>query len=87
MFNQCQKLIEVTGLEGYTTNADSMFAYCRLLESVDLSKLDTSQCTSMRFMFQQSGLKEIPVINNTSQCVNMDSLFAATHIITADLRG
>jgi surface protein len=64
-----------------------MFAYCRLLESVDLSKLDTSQCTSMASMFGQSGLKEIPVINNTSQCVTMSSLFEETPIMTADLRG
>lgn len=86
MFNQCNKLIEVTGLEGYTTYAESMFAYCRLLESVDLSKLDTSQCTSMRFMFEHSGLKEVPKLN-TNQCTNMSGMFGDTQIVTADLRG
>ena len=86
MFNQNQNLLEVTGLEGYTTNASEMFSYCRLLKSVDLSKLDTSQCTDMQGMFNESGIEDIPKLN-TSQCTIMYSMFSRTNIITADLKG
>lgn len=40
-------VIDVTGM----TTADHFFAYCENLESVDLSKFDTSNITDMSYMF------------------------------------
>jgi len=54
-----------------------MFMYCNNMESIDLSKLDTSQVTNMRYMFY--GCESLPSLDvskfDTSQVTNMYSMF------------
>ena len=59
------------------TNGSGMFAYLDNVSTLDLSGLDTSNMTSMRFMFYKStSLKKIDVSGfDTSKVVNMEYMF------------
>ena len=57
MFNKCNKLKEIKGINKFitnkVTNMQQMFNECYELEYLDLSKFDTSNVTDMRWMFDQ----------------------------------
>lgn len=77
------------GVVQTNTNASGMFAYLTNVESLDLSKLDTSNITSMSKMFyKSSGLKNIDFSNfNTSNVTNMSSMFEGCSSLTSlDIR-
>ena len=77
------------GVVQTNTNASGMFAYLTNVESLDLSKLDTSNITSMSKMFyKSSGLKNIDFSNfNTSNVTNMSSMFSGCISLTSlDIR-
>ena len=59
------------------TNGSGMFAYLDNVSTLDLSGLDTSNMTSMRFVFYKStSLKKIDVSGfDTSKVVNMEYMF------------
>ena len=73
------------GVVQTNTNASGMFAYLTNVESLDLSKLDTSNITSMSKMFyKSSGLKNIDFSNfNTSNVTNMSSMFEGCSSLTS----
>lgn len=76
MFYMCKNLLELTGLEGYATVANSMFQGCEKLETIDLSRLDMSQCVSMELMFEGcSNLKTIIMNTELNPNVKTTSIF------------
>jgi surface protein len=82
MFNKCNKLKEIKGLNKLNTNKvikmNSMFQLCTELEYLDLSNFDTSNVTDMSYMFNECyKLKEIKGINkfNTNNVTNMAVMF------------
>ena len=72
------------GVVQTNTNASGMFAYLTNVESLDLSKLDTSNITNMsRMFYKSSGLKNIDLSNfNTSNVTNMGSMFEGCSSLT-----
>lgn len=64
MFYMCGNLLELTGLEGYATVANSMFQDCKRLETIDLSRLDMSQCTHMQNMFNGCSRLKTVIMNS-----------------------
>ena len=61
------------------TNMSSMFSLCYNLESVDLNNINTSNVTSMEFMFATDGkLKTVKGLENanTSNVTSMNSMFS-----------
>ena len=81
MFNNCQNLTEIKGIENWdvssVTDFGSMFNGCSSLTSLDLSSWDTSQCTNMDSMFAGcSSLTSLDLSSwDTSQCTNMGLMF------------
>ena len=78
MFNKCNKLKEIKGINKFNTNKVTnmrgMFELCNELEYLDLSIFDTSNVTNMEFMFNYCNkLKEIKGINKfkTNEVTNM----------------
>ena len=65
------------GVVQTNTNASGMFAYLTNVESLDLSKLDTSNITNMSKMFyNSSGIKNIDLSDfDTSNVTNMQYMF------------
>ena len=59
------------------TNFNSMFYYCKSLQTLYLSNFNTSSVTDMRFMFQGCELLKILDLSNfdTSKVTAMDSMF------------
>ena len=82
MFNKCQKLKEIKGMNKIRTNnvinMYSMFQYCNELEYLDLSSFDTKNVTNMGLMFSNCyKIREIKGINqfNTINVIDMHSMF------------
>ena len=82
MFNKCNKLKEIKGLNNFNTKniiiMTAMFQDCNELEYLDLSNFDTSKVTDMSYMFNNCNkLKEIKGINkfNTIKVINMQEMF------------
>lgn len=75
MFDYNTTIVGITGLEGYTTDATHMFTGCHFIETLDLSKLDTSQCTAMAHMFYGcQSLISAPEMD-TSNVTDMTGMF------------
>ena len=55
MFNQCNKLKEIKGVNKFNTsnvtNMSGMFQQCKELRRLNLSEFDTSKVIDMGFMF------------------------------------
>ena len=69
MFNMCQKLKEIKGINNFNTsqvtNMESVFKDCEELEYLDLSNFNTIKVIDMESMFKKCiNLKEIKGINN-----------------------
>ena len=66
------------GVVETNTSGSGLFSYLTNIESLDLSKLDTSYMTSMSYMFyNSSGLKELDLSNfDTSSVTQMNSMFS-----------
>ena len=86
MFNGCQKLREIKGINKLNTSLVNdmlgMFQNCNEIEYLDLSNFDTSKVTNMGYMFNKCyNLKEIKGINlfNTSNVNIMTSMFSDCH--------
>ena len=82
MFNECNKLKEIKGLNKLNTSnvcdMNLMFQLCISLEYLDLSNFDTSKTKSMSWIFNKCyNLKEIKGINNfnTSKVTEMSEMF------------
>ena len=82
MFNDCNKLKEIKGIENFkTTNVidmSKMFQGCNELESLNLSNFDTSKVNNMKYMFNNCNkLKEIKGIEkfNINNVTNLSGLF------------
>ena len=82
MFNHCEKLKELKGLNKFITNnvttTEGMFQSCFSIEYLDLSNFDTSNVIIMDYMFEEcSRLKGIKGLNKliTSKVVSMEGLF------------
>ena len=89
MFNKCQKLKEIKGLNNLNTNKVTnmcaMFQNCREIENLDLSHFNTSQVTRMGGMFGGCyKLKEIKGIENfiTNNVTDMNSMFGECFVLT-----
>ena len=70
MFNNCNKLKEIKGVENFktneVTNMKAMFQSCYELEKLDLSKYDTSKVSDMSYMFNNCNkLKYLNILNFT----------------------
>lgn len=83
MFFACKALRSIKGLDNWNTTAATdmsyMFAYDDNLNSLDLSKFDTSQVTTFQTMFAVcEKLTSIAGLNNwnTTKANNMSSMFA-----------
>ena len=82
MFNKCNKLKEIKGIDTLTTskvnNMLAMFQLCKQLISLNLTSFDTFQVTDMFCMFNECWkLKEIKGIEKfkTSKVKNMCGIF------------
>ena len=69
MFNECNKLKEIRGINKFNTinviDMSEMFQLCNKLEYLDLSNFNTSKVTNMSYMFYNCyKLKEIKGIYN-----------------------
>jgi len=53
--------------------------------SIDISKADASNVTTMNSMFANSSLSEVKVPSSTSNVKDMGSMFAATQLVTLDI--
>ena len=76
------------GVVETNTSGSGLFSYLTNIESLDLSKLDTSYMTSMSYMFyNSSGLKELDLSNfNTERVTNMSFMFqGCTNLTELDL--
>ena len=83
MFAGCAKLVSIAGLNNWNTKSatdmSSMFTYDDNLNSLDLSKFDTSQVTTFKAMFAGCAkLVSIAGLNNwnTKSATDMSSMFA-----------
>ena len=83
MFAGCAKLASIAGLNNWNTKSatdmSSMFTYDDNLNSLDLSKFDTSQVTTFKAMFAGCAkLASIAGLNNwnTKSATDMSSMFA-----------
>ena len=88
MFNHCEKLKEIKGLNKLITNnvttTEGMFQSCFCIEYLDLSNFDTSNVTIMDYMFDEcSKLKGIKGINKliTHKVVSMEGMFQLCTIL------
>ena len=73
MFNQCNKLKEIKGINKFNTNKvsdmNTMFQACYELEYLDLSNFDTINVNNMSWMFNQcNNLKYLNLLNFTINC-------------------
>ena len=82
MFNECNKLKEIKGINKFNTNQvrdiTLLFQKCHELENLDLSNFNTSNVNDMAGLFNECHkLKEIKGINkfNTNHVTNMNSMF------------
>ena len=92
MFNECQNLKKIMGLNNFDTsqvsNMAAMFQNCLELEYIDLSNFDTSMVSTMEAMFAGcKKLKEIKGIDkfNTSKVSNFRSTFSLCGIESLNL--
>lgn len=85
MFYYCVHLMEVPKLVMTPTNCSKMFRYCSLLEDLDLSGIDTQNCTSFNEMFRNcSNLKNLDLSSfNTQSVVNVQDMFNACTKLTS----
>ena len=80
-FNYMENLTSIEGLEylntSEVTNMESMFAFCKRLQSLDLSHFDTSNVTNMNSMFDACyDLKSLNLASfNTSKVEDMSFMF------------
>ena len=81
MFNDCENLKEIKGLNNLitnkVTNMTTMFQNCINLVSIDLSNFKTDNVTDMSYMFYGCGnLKEINLNNfKLNEKCEVDGLF------------
>ena len=72
MFNKCNKLREIKGLNQFitnkVTNMYAMFQLCKELEYLDLSNFDTSNVTDMSFMFYECN--KLKYLNSLNFSIN-----------------
>ena len=73
MFNGCNKLKEIKGINKFNTNKVTymkvMFLQCNVLEYLDLSNFNTSNVIDMSFMFTGcNNLKYLNILNFTNNC-------------------
>ena len=74
--------INVTGM----TDASSMFACCRNLQSIDLEHFDTSTVTNMDSMFSSCYIQHLDLNNfNTSNVTSMNKMFYMCQSSSIDL--
>ena len=78
MFNDCNKLKEIKGINKFNTNKVTnmkyMFNLCYSLQSLDLSNFNTSKVTDMAFMFNKCySLHYLNLKNFTIDC-NIDCM-------------
>ena len=79
MFNECNKLKEIKGINNFNTNKvtnmKGMFQLCNELEYLDLSNFNTSKVTDMSLMFNSCNkLKYLNLLNFTINCDTEDML-------------
>ena len=79
MFNQCNKLKEIKGINNFDTSKvtamETMFNECRELEYLDLSNFDTYNIENMSFMFNKcNNLKYLNLLNFTFVSKNKNML-------------
>ena len=84
MFNKCNKIKEIKGINNFNTskftNMNSMFGSCYKLQYLNLTNFDTSNINDMAGILADChGLKEIKGINNfnTTKVINMECMFSA----------
>ena len=62
-----------------SNNMYAMFAHCGKESekefNLDLSKVDVSEVTSMQYMFNESGLKEVTIVGNLDKSTSMANMF------------
>ena len=82
MFNQCNKLIEIKGLNNFNikniTNMDMMFQSCKDIEYLFLDSFDTKNVITIKSMFSYClKLKQIKGIKAfiISKVINMYGIF------------
>ena len=73
IFNKCNKLKEIKGINHFitnkVTNMRSMFQECKELEYLDLSNFNTSNVTDMGWMFNNCNkLKYLNLLNFSINC-------------------
>ena len=73
MFNGCNKLKEIKGINQFKTNNVTdfrvMFQECYKLSYLDLSNFNTSKVTDMSFMFNECNkMKYLNLLNFTINC-------------------
>ena len=93
LFYECENLATITGLDYLNTeNVTDMsyiFAMCKALTSVDVSKFNTSKVIDMSYMFDYcQSLTTLDVSSfNTAKVTDMTGLFyACDHLTTIDIR-
>ena len=79
MFNNCNKLKEIKGINNFITNKvesmEGIFVICNELEYLDLSNWNTSNVRNMSFMFNQCNkLKYLNIINFSINCSTKNML-------------
>ena len=79
MFNNCNKLKEIKGINKFNTNKvtamNSMFQQCKELEYLDLSNFNTSKATDMSWMFNNCNkLKYLNLLNFSINCETKNML-------------
>lgn len=89
MFSGCSKLKTINFGDNFysdcVTRMNSMFNGTASLESVDLSKFNTSGVTDMSYMFASSGVLELDLSSfDTSRVQSMASMFSESSLETVD---
>ena len=82
MFNKCQKLKKIIGIDKFNTskviNMPALFSECNSIEKLNLNNFNTTNVNNMALMFNRCReLKEIVSIDkfNTSKVTNMYAMF------------
>lgn len=80
MFNGCNKLKEIKGIEDLDVSnieeTDYMFNFCIVLKKLDLSKWNVSKLVTCKAMFNNcQSLEEINISWNTKQLTNVKFMF------------
>lgn len=82
------RTITYAEIKGTLLDCNSLFFNCAILNTLDLSKLDTSKVTNMQYMFRGCGnLYTLDLSHfDTSNVTNMDSMFGdCNHLNTLNL--